>query len=88
MPSETHTVNKDKEFLELIVKALVEHPEDVAIDRTIDEMGVLLRLSVNQADMGRVIGREGTTASAIRTILKVFGMRYSSKVHIKINDPQ
>ena len=77
----------DKEFLETIVRALVDTPEDVRIDRTVDEMGVLLTLSINQADMGKIIGRSGNTAKAIRTLLRVVGMKHNARVNLKINEP-
>ena len=78
----------DKEFLEMVVKALVENPADVVIDRTVDEMGVLLTLSVNQNDMGKIIGRQGNTAKAIRTLLRVVGMKHNARVNLKINEPE
>ena len=78
----------DKEFLEMVVKALVENPNDVVADRTVDEMGVLLTLTVNQADMGKIIGRQGNTAKAIRTILRVVGMKHNARVNLKINEPE
>lgn len=78
----------DKEFLEMLVKALVDNPQDVVIDRTVDEMGVLLTLSVNQADMGKIIGRAGNTAKAIRTLLRVVGMKHNARVNLKINEPE
>jgi predicted RNA-binding protein YlqC (UPF0109 family) len=65
----------DQQFLEFVVKALVDNPNDVKIKRTVDEMGVLLTLDVNAADMGKVIGRSGNTAKAIRTLLRVVGMK-------------
>lgn len=79
---------QDKEFLEMLVKALVENPNDVKIDRTVDEMGVLMTLSVNQADMGKIIGRSGNTAKAIRTLLRVVGMKNNARVNLKINEPE
>ncbi len=78
----------DKEFLETVVKALVEKPEEVHIDRTVDEMGVLMTLSVNQNDMGKIIGRSGNTAKAIRTLLRVVGMKNNARVNLKINEPE
>src|SRR3954471_12632209 len=78
----------DKEFLEMLVKALVENPNDVAIDRTVDEMGVLLTLTVNPADMGKIIGRMGNTAKAIRTLLRIIGMKNNARVNLKINEPE
>ncbi|HTH93439.1 MAG TPA: KH domain-containing protein [Candidatus Paceibacterota bacterium] len=77
----------DKEFLEMLIKALVDNPNDVRIDRTVDEMGVLLTLSINQADMGKIIGRSGNTAKAIRTLLRVVGMKNNARVNLKINEP-
>ncbi len=78
----------DKEFLEYVVKALVENPNDVKIDRTVDEMGVLITLTVNSADMGKIIGRQGNTAKAIRTLLRVIGMKNNARVNLKINEPE
>lgn len=77
----------DQEFLEFAVKALVDNPEDVKVERKIDEMGVLITLDVNPADMGMVIGREGQTAKALRTILRVIGARNNARVNLKINEP-
>ncbi len=78
----------DKEFLEYVVKALVDNPNDVLIDRTVDEMGVLITLSVNPADMGKIIGRQGNTAKAIRTLLRIIGMKNNARVNLKINEPE
>jgi uncharacterized protein len=77
----------DVQFLEFIVKALVNHPDDVKIKRTVDEMGVLLTLDVNHEDMGKVIGRSGNTAKAIRILLRVVGMKHNARVNLKINEP-
>ena len=79
--------DQDVQFLEFVVKSLVDNPNDVKIDRTVDEMGVLLTLSVNTADMGKVIGRMGNTAKAIRTLLRVVGMKNNARVNLKINEP-
>jgi len=78
----------DKAFLEYIVKALVDNPSDVKIDRTVDEMGVLITMTVNSADMGKIIGRQGNTAKAIRTLLRVIGMKNNARVNLKINEPE
>ena len=78
----------DVKFLEYVVKALVDVPEKVVITRTVDEMGVLLTLTVDNADMGKVIGRLGNTAKAIRTLLRVVGMKNNSRVNLKINEPE
>lgn len=78
----------DQEFLEFVIKALVDYPDDVNITRTVDEMGVLLTLDVNSQDMGKVIGRSGNTAKAIRTLLRVVGMKNNARVNLKVNEPQ
>lgn len=78
----------DKVFLEYVVKALVDNPHDVKIDRTVDEMGVLISLTVNPADMGKIIGRMGNTAKAIRTLLRIIGMKNNARVNLKINEPE
>lgn len=78
---------KDREFVEYVVKMLVDHPEDVRVERKIDEMGVLITLDVSPEDMGMVIGREGVTAKALRTLLRVIGARNNARVNLKINEP-
>jgi len=79
---------QDQQFLEYVIKALVDHPDDVKVARQVDEMGVLLTLDVNPADMGKVIGRSGNTAKAIRILLRVVGMKNSARVNLKINEPE
>ena len=81
-------MERDQSFLEYVVKSLVEHPDDVKIERTIDEMGVLLTLTVHADDMGKIIGRSGATAKAIRTLLRVVGMKNDARVNLKINEPE
>lgn len=80
-------MERDTQFLDYVIKALVDNPDDVKINRTVDEMGVLMTLEVNGADMGKVIGRSGNTAKAIRTLLRVVGMKNNSRVNLKINEP-
>ena len=77
----------DQSFLEFIVKAIVSQPDDVQIERTVDDRGVLLTLKINPSDMGFVIGRQGQTARAIRTLLKIVGARNNARVNLKIYDP-
>lgn len=79
--------NSDQDFLEYVVKGLVDNPEDVKVSRVVDEMGVLLTLDVNPGDMGKVIGRSGNTAKAIRILLRVVGMKNNARVNLKINEP-
>lgn len=81
-------MESDAKFLEFVVKGLVDNPADVKIKRTVDEMGVLLTLEVNMADMGKIIGRSGNTAKAIRTLLRVVGMKNNARVNLKINEPE
>ncbi|OGJ03478.1 hypothetical protein A3G06_02705 [Candidatus Nomurabacteria bacterium RIFCSPLOWO2_12_FULL_46_14] len=81
-------MDADKEFLEYVVKALVDNPNDVKLERTVDEMGVLITLTVNPADMGKIIGRQGNTAKAIRTLLRIIGMKNNARVNLKINEPE
>lgn len=77
----------DTQFLDSLVKSLVDNPNDVKISRKVDEMGVLLTLTVNPADMGKIIGRDGNTAKAIRTLLRVVGMKNNARVNLKIDEP-
>jgi predicted RNA-binding protein YlqC (UPF0109 family) len=74
-------------YLETVVKGLVDAPEDVKVTKTVDEMGVLMTLDVNPKDMGQIIGRKGATAKAIRTLLRVAGMKNNARVNMKINEP-
>lgn len=78
----------DQEFLEYIVKTIVGNPSDVKIERNIDERGVLLTLHINPADMGYVIGRQGQTAKAIRSLLKIVGAKNNARVNLKIYEPE
>src|ERR1700733_12339373 len=78
----------DTQFLDYTIKALVDNPNDGKITRSVDEMGVLLTLAVNPADMGKIIGRSGNTAKAIRTLLRVVGMKNNARVNLKINEPE
>ena len=79
---------KDQDFLAYVVTNLVDHPESVKIKREVDEMGVLLTLDVHPEDMGKIIGRRGNTAKAIRTLLRVAGMKNHARVTLKINEPE
>lgn len=78
----------DQEFLEYLIKSLVDNPSDVRVDRKVDEMGVLLTLHVNSADMGQIIGRQGNTAKAIRSLLRVVGLKNNARVNLKIEEPE
>ena len=78
---------KDEAFVEYVVKALVNSPDDVSVKRTVDEMGVLIELTVNPADMGQIIGKEGQTAKAVRTLLRVLGAKNNARINLKIIEP-
>ncbi|QQG50223.1 MAG: KH domain-containing protein [Candidatus Berkelbacteria bacterium] len=78
----------DQEYVESIVKPLVENPEEVVTSRTVDEMGVLIQLTLNRSDMGKVIGRDGRTAKAIRSLLRVFGSKSNARINLKIVEPE
>lgn len=77
----------DADFIEYVVKQLVENPDGVKVERTVDEMGVLIQLTVDRGDMGRVIGKEGRTAKALRTLLRVLGAKNNARVNLKIMEP-
>lgn len=74
----------DQQFVEYIVKTLVNNPDKVVVDREIDERGVLLSLSVDPEDVGRVIGKRGATAQSIRTLLRVLGTKNGARYNLKI----
>ncbi len=74
----------DQQFIEYIVKSLVGHPDDVAVERIIDEKGVLLSLTVHPDDLGRVIGKRGVTAQSLRTLLRALGTKNDARYNLKI----
>lgn len=85
MTSEQHP---EVAFLEYVVKSFVDHPEEVQIVRSVDNMGVLLRLTVHKEDMGRVVGKDGKMAQlALRPLLHAVGMKHNSRVSLKVEEP-
>ncbi|HEY4484546.1 MAG TPA: KH domain-containing protein [Candidatus Paceibacterota bacterium] len=80
--------DKDLDFVEFIVKAIVNKPDDVTVTRQVDEMGVLLSVKVDPEDMGLLIGRQGSTAKAIRTLARIIGMRNNARVNLRIEEPE
>ena len=84
----TEKKTSDQDFLEYLIKALVDHPEDVKVDRRVDEMGVLLSLKVNPEDMGQIIGKAGSTARAIRSLVRIVGLKNHARVNLKIEEPE
>ena len=78
----------DEEFLEYIVKALVDNKDDVKIERKVDEMGVLLSLKVHRDDMGQIIGRAGSTIKAIRSLIRIIGLKNHARVNLRVEEPE
>lgn len=78
----------EQDFLDYIAKAIVEKPEGVNITRTLDKKGVLLELKVDPEDVGKVIGKRGSTVNAIRTLLRVLGAKHDARYSLKVNEPQ
>lgn len=81
-------IHADQAFLEVLIKSLVMVPDGVKVDRKVDEMGVLLTLRVAPEDMGSIIGRQGSTAKAIRTLLRIVGAKNNARVNLKIEEPE
>ncbi len=78
---------RDRDFIEFVVKSIVDYPEQVEINRSIDELGVLITLKVAQEDMGKVVGRSGQTAKAMRILLRLVGSQSGNRVNLKILEP-
>lgn len=79
---------KDVEFLKYIISNLVDNPDKIKIERKVDERGVLLTLTVDPEDMGKVIGRKGNTAQAVRKLLAVFGAQNDERISLQIAEPE
>lgn len=82
-----HELPFDQEFIEFVVRAICDYPDEVKTTRNVDEMGVLLTLKVNPSDMGKIIGKEGATAKALRTLLRVVGAKNRARINFKIEEP-
>jgi len=80
--------DRDRDFVEMIIKEIVNTPDAVTVTRTVDELGVLLSVKVDPQDMGLLIGRSGSTAKAIRTLARIVGMRNNARVNLKIEEPE
>lgn len=76
----------EEQFVEYIIKNIVDYPDDVKIDRTEDDRGILLSLTVNAEDLGRVIGKRGVTAQSVRNLLRALGMKNNTRYNLKIVD--
>lgn len=88
MEDPTQNITADRDFVEYVVKQIVENPEEVVVEREIDEMGVLLTLKVARDDMGKIIGKDGQTAKAIRILLRIIGAKNNARVNLKIVEPE
>lgn len=88
MAAKASSEYSDQEFLEYVVKSLVDNQDAVKTDRKVDEMGVLLTVHVDASDVGKLIGRQGNTAKALRTLLRVVGMKNHARVNLKIDEPE
>ena len=82
------SVDRDRDFVEFVIKSLVNNPDAVQVTRTVDELGVLLSVKVAREDMGLLIGRSGSTAKAIRTLARIVGMRNNARVNLRIEEPE
>jgi len=81
-------MEKDQAFVEMVVKQIVDNPDQVKTERKVDEMGVLIELTVAPEDMGKIIGKEGKTAKSVRTLLRVLGAKEHARVNLKIIEPE
>ena len=78
----------DKDFIEQVVKLIVENPDQVKVTRAVDEMGVLITLQVSKEDMGKIIGKSGQTAKSLRILLRVIGSKNNARVNLRIIEPE
>ncbi|MBI2068898.1 MAG: KH domain-containing protein [Candidatus Yanofskybacteria bacterium] len=81
-------MERDQQFVEFVIKSIVNNPDAVVVARTVDELGVLLSVKVSPEDMGLLIGRAGSTAKAVRTLARIVGMRNNARVNLKIEEPE
>jgi len=81
-------MERDQQFVEFVIKSIVNNPDAVKVDRTVDELGVLLSVKVAPEDMGLLIGRSGSTAKAVRTLARIVGMRNNARVNLRIEEPE
>lgn len=88
MTQQDPTQGPDRDFVEYIVKQMVTKPDEIEVNRSVDEMGVLITLKVAKDDMGRIIGKNGQTAKSIRVLLRVVGSKNNARVNLKIIEPE
>lgn len=88
MPSDFSTDSPARDFIEFVVKQIVDHPEEVEVVQTVDNLGVLITLKVGRADMGKIIGKAGQTAKALRVLLRMMGSQRDARYNLKIIEPE
>ncbi len=86
MASDMH--DNAKEFIEFVVKSIVDHPEEVEVSQSVDDLGVLITLKVNKEDMGKIIGKAGQTAKSLRVLLRMMGAKMDARYNLKIIEPE
>lgn len=86
MASDLH--DSAREFIEFVVKSIVDHPEEVEVTQTVDDLGVLITLKVNKEDMGKIIGKAGQTAKSLRVLLRMMGAKLDARYNLKIIEPE
>lgn len=82
------TQGADRDFVEYVVRQIVDSPDKVIVTRTVDDMGVLLTLTVDKNDMGKIIGKSGQTAKSLRVLVRMIGSRNNERVNLKIAEPE
>jgi predicted RNA-binding protein YlqC (UPF0109 family) len=87
-PSTDDEIGPDRDFIEHVVKLIVENPDEVHVTRSVDEMGVLITLQVAKDDMGKIIGKNGQTAKSLRILLRVIGSKNNARVNLRIVEPE
>lgn len=88
MTSPDPTEGPARDFIEFVVKAIVDNPEEVIVEQTVDDLGVLITLKVNKDDMGKIIGKSGQTAKSLRILLRMMGAKMDSRFNLKIIEPE
>jgi predicted RNA-binding protein YlqC (UPF0109 family) len=82
------TGNSARDFVDYIVKAIVDHPDEVEVTQTVDDLGILITLKVNKEDMGKIIGKDGQTAKSLRVLLRMMGAKQDARMNLKIVEPE
>ena len=86
--TENTTEHADKQFLEYIVKSLVKHPDEVLVEKTLDERGVLLTINMNKSDIGTVVGKQGLTIGAMRRLMGIIGAKNKIMTSVRIHEDE